>query len=241
MSIGCHVICVLGMHRSGTSCLAGSLEKAGVFLGAFDTDKKIWTNLKENLTAVNINNRVLQASGGAWDNPPENVIWPNDAVKKARKMVKSYSKYPYWGFKDPRTLLTIEGWKRVVDIKFLRRTRRIDMKFIGIFRHPIPVSRSLWQRNQIPKEQAFKLWEHYNGLLLELYDKLHFPILSFDWNEHQFHEKLNFVLEEWNLHALSKDNSFYKGELRTNDGGYDVDDLPEDIGAIYDKLRQVSQ
>ena len=27
------VVCILGMHRSGTSCLTGSLQQAGLFLG----------------------------------------------------------------------------------------------------------------------------------------------------------------------------------------------------------------
>ena len=31
------VVCVLGMHRSGTSCLAGSLEQQGLFLGETNT------------------------------------------------------------------------------------------------------------------------------------------------------------------------------------------------------------
>ena len=69
------ILCVLGMHRSGTSCLTGSLQEAGLYLG----DCHTWNphNLKgnrENQEIVDINDRVLADNGGAWDAPPERVI-----------------------------------------------------------------------------------------------------------------------------------------------------------------------
>ena len=69
------ILCVLGMHRSGTSCLTGSLEEAGLHMGDIHT----WNphNLKgnrENQKIVDINDQVLASAGAAWDNPPDTDI-----------------------------------------------------------------------------------------------------------------------------------------------------------------------
>ena len=64
-------ICVLGMHRSGTSCLAGTLEQAGVFLGEVATQNPF--NLKgnrENGTIRGLNGGVLADNGAEWNRPP---------------------------------------------------------------------------------------------------------------------------------------------------------------------------
>ena len=62
----CKVICVLGMHRSGTSCLVGSLQKAGLHLGKHHT----WNRYnrkgnRENQDIVDLNRAVLEFSGGS--------------------------------------------------------------------------------------------------------------------------------------------------------------------------------
>ena len=64
-------ILILGMHRSGTSCLAGSLQEAGLYLGEVNTTAP--HNAKgnrESRTIVALHDGLLQANGGAWDAPP---------------------------------------------------------------------------------------------------------------------------------------------------------------------------
>ena len=65
------VIAVLGMHRSGTSALVGSLQQRGLFLGRHSTRNTY--NLRgnrENPDVVQLNEDILEHSGGSWHAPP---------------------------------------------------------------------------------------------------------------------------------------------------------------------------
>lgn len=64
------VVMVLGMHRSGTSCLTGLLQQTGLELGDVVTEaphnKK---GNRENLDIMRLNDDVLAHSRGSWDRP----------------------------------------------------------------------------------------------------------------------------------------------------------------------------
>ena len=109
------VICVLGMHRSGTSCLAGSLEQQGLFLGEVNTAAP-WNKRgnRESFTIMDLQGDVLAASGGSWDNPPAVVEWQPEHLERARNVLAEHAGHSVWGFKDPRTLLTLEGWREAL-------------------------------------------------------------------------------------------------------------------------------
>jgi hypothetical protein len=70
------VVCVLGMHRSGTSLLTGALRLLGVHLGSDENllpsdeeanRKGFW----ENRRIVDLNDALLSRLGGDWHNLPE--------------------------------------------------------------------------------------------------------------------------------------------------------------------------
>ena len=52
------------MHRSGTTMVAEALNSAGVYAGA------ICDHNREPLYAVDLNERMLEAAGGNWWQPP---------------------------------------------------------------------------------------------------------------------------------------------------------------------------
>src|SRR5215472_16677028 len=131
-------ICVLGMHRSGTSCLTGLLEDAGVYLGG--VSKKNPHNLKgnqENLKVMHLHNEVLAGNDGSWDRPPAGAARWSDAQRALlREIVKEYAGHGRWAFKDPRTLFTLPAWQELLP----------DLAYIGTFRHPGAVAQSLHRR-----------------------------------------------------------------------------------------------
>lgn len=198
-------IMVVGMHRSGTSFLTGSLQQAGLELGKHSA----WNphNLKgnrENLDIVAFHDKMLATRGLAWDNPPsEPIQWSSREKSKAVDLLADYKGVPRWGFKDPRSLLVVDGWLEMIP----------DLKFIGIFRHPSAVAQSLDARGGMPREKALELWRVYNEKLLELHRKYAFPLLSFDEDEATLHEKLNAVLQEFGLPPLHEDR-FFSAELK---------------------------
>lgn len=195
---------VVGMHRSGTSFLTGSLQQAGLELGKFSA----WNphNLKgnrENLEIVAFNDEVLAARGFAWDNPPDvSVTWTEAEYARARQLIADYDGVARWGFKDPRTLLLVEGWRHLLP----------ELRFVGIFRHPTAVAQSLAARGEMSQEQAFVLWLAYNKRLLELYRQAKFPLLCFDEDEAILHRKLDVVLDELGLEPPTE--RFFSADLK---------------------------
>lgn len=168
-------ILILGMHRSGTSCLAGSLQQRGLFLGeVYESRPYNRKGNRENQRIMDLNDAVLAASGGAWNLPPAMLRWDAAAASGRDAIVASLQaaagERP-WGFKDPRTLLTLPFW----------RERLGDARLVGTFRHPAQVARSLVARDpSMPFDAALDLWLAYNRRLLDLQAAAPFPLVDFD-------------------------------------------------------------
>jgi tetratricopeptide (TPR) repeat protein len=157
------IICILGMHRSGTSCLAGSLQAAGLPGG--EVVKYANDNLKgnrENLLIMQLNDQVLAHNDGRWDNPPTTMNYTTQHQQKRDKLIQELnSQFPVWMFKDPRTALTFPFWQEGIP----------NLQLIGTFRYPLKVAMSLYQRQaiSIPLREGIKLWIHYNNLILKAF------------------------------------------------------------------------
>jgi hypothetical protein len=223
------VVCILGMHRSGTSSLAGSLEEAGLHLGDVITEAP--HNAKgnrENRRIMTLQDAVLAHSGGAWDAPPPALAW-NDEHRAARDAIlREFDGVPTWGFKDPRTLVTLDFWREVLS----------DIAFVGTFRHPELVARSLLKRNGGTRERWLELWAAYNERLLALHELHRFPIVRFDTDEAGYLRALRVVAESLGL-ALPTSPGFFEPSLRHHVEA-PSDDLPPRIAALYDRLVRVA-
>ena len=226
-----HVIGVLGMHRSGTSCLTGTLQSAGLFLGEHHT----WNHHnhkgnRENQSIVDIHEEVLAANGGAWDQPPIDPQWSEDQLAMIRHLLQEYSEQNFFGFKDPRALLLLDGWKSVCP----------NMRFVGIYRHPNAVAASLRQRNGKSKRDCLALWYAYNRAMLDEYERHPFPILSFDDEESVLDAKILEVAQELGLPGRAADEKFYSPELRHNAGRGAIL-LPAKYRRLYKHLKSLSR
>ena len=147
---GSKSVIILGMHRSGTSCLAGSLEQAGLYLG--EVNKKAPHNARgnrENRDIMDLNDLVLSSAGGSWDNPPHPWIhWSADQIAARDALIATYPTDKVWGFKEPRTLFTLDGWLDALP----------NTQLVGTFRHPMAVAQSLKARNGFSIERGLDLW-----------------------------------------------------------------------------------
>ena len=98
---------ILGMHRSGTSCLAGMLECAGFNAGLVDE----WNpdnrkGNREHLAVTPLNEAVLRINGGAWDNPPARVEVDDRQRREMDRIISDLEAQGRpWFIKDPRILL----------------------------------------------------------------------------------------------------------------------------------------
>jgi O-antigen biosynthesis protein len=159
------VICIAGAHRSGTSMLTRLLQQCGLDLGAesdlmpaaADNPDGFW----EHLRFVQLNDELLNAVGAAWDLPP----WEEEAFDKAnlqpihakaRLLLERFEDKPVWGWKDPRSCLTLPFWRSLLP----------GLKTIIIFRNPLEAAYSLQKRNGTSYALGLRLWEIYNRRLL---------------------------------------------------------------------------
>ncbi len=225
------VIAILGMHRSGTSCLTGSLQAAGLHLGKHHT----WNrhNLKgnrENQDFVDFHDALLADNKASWDQPPRKLIFSDEREQQARALVRGFDNEPRWGFKDPRALLCLPLWNKVLP----------ERDNIGIFRHPLAVTQSLRKRDPSMSEaHCLSLWLAYNRELYKQYKKEPFPLLCFDWQEQQFHDRVNRVITLLDLKPLNEEQRFYSASLHTHNEA-DTKKLPWRVRHLYKKLQKVS-
>lgn len=160
------IVCIAGMHRSGTSMVSRLLNLAGVHLGdptdmhpaAADNPHGYW----EHASFVELNEALLEAAGTGWGlHLPLEAGWlerPEVAalVPAARELAGAMAtEASVWGWKDPRNSLTLPFWQRVLED---------DIVVIHCLRHPDDVRRSLDARGQ---DVGIDAWFDYNDHLLE--------------------------------------------------------------------------
>ncbi|NQX88612.1 MAG: sulfotransferase family protein [Halioglobus sp.] len=220
------MIAVLGMHRSGTSWLTGTLQEAGLSLGECHTwNKHNERGNRENQAFVDLHDAILEANAAAWDNPPTRVVWGEEHVAEARRLLEAHADEPTFGFKDPRALLVLDGWKQLYP----------SIEFVGIYRHPNAVAKSLEKRSFMTWEDSLRLWYAYNKVLFGEYRKNRFPLLNFDDDEPVLDRKVHDVARDMGLSHAGGDEKFYTAELKHNasTGG---PALPWKVRRLYNKL-----
>ena len=220
-------IVVLGMHRSGTSALSGSLAEAGVYLGNV-LGQSIAHNrkgLQEPASVLFMQEHLLQANGGSWDNPPRSVEWGNLHTAVRDLFIESRDGFEPWAFKDPRTLLTLEGWLDV----------RPDVALVGIFRDPLSVAHSLQRRNGFSLMKGLYLWQAYNERLLHWASTRECPLIEFSTRPGEMAVRLDLLIRAIGLRPPPS-LEFFDPALA--EGTDDATALPPDISALYARLQE---
>jgi len=163
------VVCILGMHRSGTSAVARIVNLLGVDLGspevlafepAHDNAKGHW----ENTEIASINEAIFRNYHGSWHEPPTfPTAWelsPELAGLRAdaERLIKDqFAHSSLWGWKDPRTCLTLPFWRQLLS----------EVHYILCLRNPVDVASSLEHRDQFLSEKSFHLWATYVSSALQ--------------------------------------------------------------------------
>jgi tetratricopeptide (TPR) repeat protein len=172
------VLAILGMHRSGTSCLAGVLQCMGFPAGPVNQwNADNMRGQRENPAIMRLNDRLLAENGGGWNAPPAELQWDGSlAAARDALLAENIGPGRPWMFKDPRTLLTLPFWQEGVP----------ELRKIGTFRHPMRAAASLYFRDKMPIRQGLELWVTYNERLLREHDREEFPVLCFDLSRESY-------------------------------------------------------
>ena len=154
---------VLGMHRSATSltakALATQIYMGEKFLPPHPTNPH---GFYEDQDIIKLNNKILQMAGGLWYKPPseEAILAVRPRIEEQIKalMEKKFSDKHFYGWKDPRTTLTIKLF-----MPYLHNPH-----FIACFRDPLKTAKSLATReHSFSLPQCLELTKVYNQRMLK--------------------------------------------------------------------------
>ena len=147
---------VLGMHRSGTSSVAGTLALLGaaaprtLMRPAEDNPKGFW----ESEVAAAFNDRLLAAGGSSWNDwrrfsPPSDPAWAEEA---GRVLDAEFGDAGAIVLKDPRICRFFPFWRRVLE------GAGYAPLIVAPVRDPLEVAASLNARNGMDPARAQRLW-----------------------------------------------------------------------------------
>ncbi|MGA3282874.1 MAG: hypothetical protein ABSD57_00245 [Verrucomicrobiota bacterium] len=159
-------VCILGMHRSGTSSITRAINLLGVYLGedakvkgrGADNREGFW----EHSEICALQERLLARLNQTWDAaaPLPDQWHRSEAVRPFRDelrrlVVTNFANHSLWAWKDPRTCLLLPVWRDVLE--------ELETKLLCVFvvRNPINVTNSLITRDPIPFSKALGVWFNY--------------------------------------------------------------------------------
>ena len=158
-------IVILGMHRSGTSamagvsCLLGAAAPAGMMEAAFDNPAGFW----ESLPISALNESIFRTAGFNWYNSLAfdpaifgSAIRCELAGHCRSVLAAEFGDAPIFVMKDPRFSILYELWLPVF--------AAMDAAVAPVLalRHPAEVTASLRRRDNMPIDIAAPMWLHYS-------------------------------------------------------------------------------
>lgn len=156
---------VLGMHRSGTSCVAGLLQMMGLFGGRVDEflahpdENPFGFFERADLHAICVT--ALRERGGDWSIP---LGWSEADAVLARinfrvafqSLLAALEVHGPWFVKEPRLCLLAPELFDLADVAAI----------VHVVRNPIAVARSIVRRDGLGSTHALALWEYYQRAIL---------------------------------------------------------------------------
>ena len=224
-------ILILGMHRSGTSALAGSLECAGLHLGK--VNRKAAFNKRgnrEHEAIRQIHDDLLGLKGHSWKHPPDKPLtWSAEHLERLKLLTTPLAEHPPWGVKDPRSVFCLEGWATL-----------FKPRFVASFRHPMAVARSLAHRakawgEDMPIEQGLALWNAYNSAILNVTRDTECRIVCFDLPEAEYKSCLIEVASCLGLNA-ERVSDFFESDFRHH-SATQQEAIPSECASNWSELQ----
>lgn len=173
------ILCITGMHRSGTSLIASWLESCGLPTHDGCFVKPDLGNPKgyfEDSDFEKIQIETIQAqipdSFGWRVFSDKSLQFRGIHAEEAKDLIKRRNKkYAQWGWKDPRTLLFLHQWKELIPrLKVLLIWRSCGEVVESLLRRSKSAKqndKSLTPLFSIKVEEAVKLWVSYNRILCQ--------------------------------------------------------------------------
>jgi len=221
-----NVLCILGMHRSGSSVTANWLQSCGLFIG----DKLLrpdFSNVNghfEDLEFLDLHKSILSAHHlpiSGLDNIAEIELSTDEILAMSNLVEKKNRSNAEWGWKEPRTILFLKEYTKILpDLKvfYLHRDSATIVHSL-VNREITRMIHHLYSRNLIKKyirllgfhftihKKRKVLFAHYDKVLVAYYQHLiksfegisrkNLLVLDLDEISEKDHQIIDFLTIEW--------------------------------------------
>jgi len=160
------LVCITGMHRSGTSLVAQLLAAMGAYPGETSdlTPPDVFNprGYWELSDALTLDEDILAAMNANWREPAEADLARLDEetrrtfVDRARDIARRLDAHGTWIVKEPRMTLVFPLWREAFDRPLC----------VLVWREPAAVAKSLMHRDGLPFVTGLALWEEYTRAML---------------------------------------------------------------------------
>jgi len=142
-------VLVLGMHRGGTSAVAGVLHHLGVFMGndLLPANEHNPKGYFEDRKFMEMHDRLI----GDWRDP--RLVLDDGLLDKYAALIEKHvAGHEVWGLKDPRLCFALPAFFKAWD--GLGRSRD-NLRLVRVYRDPWAAAESLCKRGGHSKAEAF--------------------------------------------------------------------------------------
>ncbi|MGA0934537.1 MAG: hypothetical protein ACO3R5_05310 [Pseudohongiellaceae bacterium] len=147
---------ILACHRSASSLVAKALHEAGVHMGD-DLLSGLPDNPEGHFEDMDFLRRNVELLDGNIWNDVDRPLLDLDTGD----LIRAKDNKPLWGWKDPRTVLTIDKYYDHLE----------DPVIVGLFRKPEHVASSMARRGDISEDEALELAKAYNRKIIAFLEK----------------------------------------------------------------------
>lgn len=185
---------------------------------------------RENIAVMHLNDEVLASNGGSWRHPPAHVVWTGSQLAEGEQVAKTIAREDSWGFKDPRALLTLDGWLGILG----------KVELAASFRHPLAVAQSLNRRDPtLSIEEGLQLWQAYNERLLSAAARLPIRLIDYGRSGEAYLDSVVRIARDLALPEPEAAARFYDDNLRhqTID---EAQPIPHPLAHTYARLHELT-
>lgn len=245
------------MHRSGTSVIAHWLKECGLNIGdeLYEASKFNPKGYFEDLDFLSLHKSLLEKNfiHSSGHEEIKDVVLSPSQIRQIENLIKLKNKNVQWGWKEPRTCLFLDYYKKILpQASFLIIHRNCEEVVSSLIQRELGLKKPRMNffsqlKYKVEKQKYVnhysKLWLYYNNILINQL-KNREKVVFTSYKNLLLHDKLIFDrLQEWGFNLNYKPfNMLFDENLITQQKGLDIQPtlkLQEDIKHISKTLKKL--